>query len=475
MTKCALIRADGNKEIGHGHWYRSYCFVEYLLEQGWSVQLVTAYPEQYPKGLKPLNDQFTLTKIPVSGTESQDALHTMGCATQIPDLVIVDHYQLGCDWESFWTESLVLAIDDLKRAHAPDSFVLDYFPDRTEADYPQVSPDHLLLGLSYLLLRREFQTVSKQSERTEPRKTFLVAFGGSDPKQYGSEVLNVLHKHLSNGCKVIWLCPDRPSSDFWTRNDITLQRMSVCNEMASLYQQVDLCFGAAGVSTWERLAVGLPAVVWNTAKNQRDNAAFLKNTQGVLVQTTSPVEDTSWIDRLMDIPAPDQAELNALGVERTFVKIEPFLRSRESLFWFEKLTQNGVKDLYRLQCIPGIRQYFRNPEIPTWEEHQDWCQSLMSDQQQNGWLLRAEGKAIAWLKLQSLKAENTFEASLLVDPEWQGQGIGLRLLKFAQLNAKVFGFNLFAEVLPNNTVSLKLFRKAGFLSAQNGLIWKSEP
>jgi phosphinothricin acetyltransferase len=83
------------------------------------------------------------------------------------------------------------------------------------------------------------------------------------------------------------------------------------------------------------------------------------------------------------------------------------------------------------------------------------------------WVLECEGKAIAWISLNSFYGrpayQATAEVSLYVEPQHQGRGIGSKLLSTMIRSAPQFGINtLLGFVFAHNHPSLHLCKKVGF-------------
>ncbi|MCM2996136.1 N-acetyltransferase family protein [Paenibacillus cellulositrophicus] len=83
------------------------------------------------------------------------------------------------------------------------------------------------------------------------------------------------------------------------------------------------------------------------------------------------------------------------------------------------------------------------------------------------WVMRAEGKVVAWLSFQSFYGRAAYNAtaeiSIYVAEECRGAGVGRILLEKALAEAPRFGLNrLVGFVFGHNEPSLKLLRRYGF-------------
>lgn len=133
-----------------------------------------------------------------------------------------------------------------------------------------------LLGTKYALIRPEF---TKVQPVVVHENSLLVMFGGTDPDNLTLKTLNiienipyldqinvVLSDNAKNLIEVKKYCH--------SRNLVSLH-ISPTN-IAQLMAQSKLSIGAAGTTSWERCAAGLPAVVVIEAFNQREIASNLQ-------------------------------------------------------------------------------------------------------------------------------------------------------------------------------------------------------
>jgi UDP-2,4-diacetamido-2,4,6-trideoxy-beta-L-altropyranose hydrolase len=194
------------------------------------------------------------------------------------DWLIVDHYSVDYRWENEMRNfaSKIMVIDDLAdRKHDCDLLLDQNLYKNSEIRYNNLVPLHCqwLLGPDYALLRSEFlQARKKIRSRDGSVKRILVFFGGADPSNETSKVLEALVILKDSGVfvdvvvgeihaekeNIKNLCKTMPNTNFYVQ----------IADMAYLMLNADFAFGGSGSSTWERLAMGLPAAVIPIAENQ---------------------------------------------------------------------------------------------------------------------------------------------------------------------------------------------------------------
>jgi len=203
-----------------------------------------------------------------------------------------------------------MVIDDLAdRAHDCD-LLLDQNLGRSAADYAAHVPPacKMLIGPRYALLRPEFAALRPQSlaRRAQPElKHLLITMGGVDKDNATSRVLEALRTcDLPQHCHItVVMGPHAPWLEEVRRLAATMpwatEVLVNIRDMAVLMAKSDVAIGAAGSTSWERCALGLPTVQLILADNQREAGAALAATGAVeiLAATETFTTDLSYLIR----------------------------------------------------------------------------------------------------------------------------------------------------------------------------------
>ena len=260
-----VIRADASTSIGGGHVQRCLSLAAELRARGWRCALMTGAETA---AIVPLPDWLELWRVP--GTA---------------DLLIVDHYGLSAPWETDFRSRArrVLVIDDLAdRPHDCD-LLLDQAAGRRPDDYLALTPPHcrFLLGPSFAILRPDFvrRRAESLARRTAPGRRLLINFGAADPENLAGRTLEALaatgghfdadvvcgasSEHVPHLRKIAAALP----------GDVVIHGHVA--DMAGLMVGADLAIGAGGSASWERCALGVPAIVLTLADNQAWTARAL--------------------------------------------------------------------------------------------------------------------------------------------------------------------------------------------------------
>ncbi|MGO8710488.1 MAG: UDP-2,4-diacetamido-2,4,6-trideoxy-beta-L-altropyranose hydrolase [Rhizomicrobium sp.] len=284
-----LFRTDASTEIGSGHVVRCASLAQALSRAGHEVQFacralagdLNSWLEA--EGVR-VNRMAAESAIAVA--ELADAAATAKIAQRRRyDWLIVDHYGLGIAWEQAMADAAdrVFVIDDLGRRHACQLLLDQNYGNPAHALYPgRVPPQcELLLGAKFALLRPEFSALRAASlgrHRMDVSRV-LVFLGGSDPSNETCRVLDGIGRSNKPNLAVDVVIGSGNPHRQAVENACAALRAATLHvqtgQMAQLMVRADCAIGAAGTASWERCALGLPALVAILAENQTPVAEAL--------------------------------------------------------------------------------------------------------------------------------------------------------------------------------------------------------
>jgi UDP-2,4-diacetamido-2,4,6-trideoxy-beta-L-altropyranose hydrolase len=198
------------------------------------------------------------------------------------DWLIVDHYGLDHEFEELIAQHDINigVVDDLANRKHSCKFLVDQTCGREEHEYKEwVNNDATLMtGERFCMLRPEFLLFRQRSlEKRAQFKKFeniFINFGSTDPTNVTTIIINTLNaiKFQTNVNVVVAIGSNSPYLTEIRRcvenfsGDINL--LIDAENMSELMYEADVAIGAAGATTWERCALGLPTVIIKTAENQ---------------------------------------------------------------------------------------------------------------------------------------------------------------------------------------------------------------
>ncbi len=316
------FRADASLQIGTGHVMRCLTLADALHEHGAQCNFICRkHPGNLDEYIR--SKGYVVHSLPIFQSQIPDASATLAhaawlgarqaedaqiCAAilqeQKPDWLVVDHYALDAQWESVLRPSVgrIMVIDDLAdRLHDCD-LLLDQNLGRTDQQYAGKVPTHVkcMLGPRFGLLRPEFTQwrSGSLSKRSSARlESLLITLGGVDQHNATYQVLQALEQcrlppgtaiTVVMGATAPWLKQvlDFAKTMHWPTTVLT----NITN-MAEHMASADLAIGAAGSTSWERCALGVPTITAVLADNQ-DSIAEALHAQGVAINLGSPFAES---------------------------------------------------------------------------------------------------------------------------------------------------------------------------------------
>ena len=487
MKQYCVFRLDVNPDIGLGHAMRCMTLGKQFLKFGYSIAFICRYGSQNYRELI-INSGFDVFFLSeemdtISGDiESKDAEETLKiCHYLDVSFMVVDHYQLGLEWEIQVRREMdkLIVIDDLANRKHDCYALLDSTLHRKAMDYKSLvnKSAHLLMGSKFSLLRDEFRALRSQARikrrATKKVETILINFGGTDPKQ----LTLLAHKRirainedikidivLSSAClyinEILALSKHDHQTRVWVDSD------SVSNLMLT----ADLAIGALGTTSWERCCLGLPAIALMSADNQRQNAQVLKQENAIILSSQEQLK----ADIECFIGATDNMKLwhemaescdrlcDGKGADRVVSQI------LSSQFSLAQMTIEDVNTLYSWQVQPTTRKYARHSEIPSYINHVNWLENSLKDHNRNMWVVMVNDIKTGYVRLDGLGDKQ--EVSILISEEFRGIGLAEFAIKEA-INRRKHK-QVLAYIETENIASIALFNRCGFQRVDdNHYLW----
>ena len=308
-----VFRVDASVAIGSGHVMRCLTLanaltekgmvclficrehegnlISKILDEGYKVQRLT---NDYSEKNQMVGDNFYNGWLGAGqlddASESIEIIKGSRC-----EWLTVDHYGLDIIWESKLRDhcNKLMVVDDLANRSHLCNLLLDQNLGRDFEDYSNLVPDYcsVLLGPMYALVREEFSALRERSLSRREKyklKNILITMGGIDKINATGRVLDALTAcMLPDDCVItivmgqeaVWLSQIQIAAE---NSSLNTRIVINANNMGELMLQADLCIGAAGSTSWERCAMGLPSILFCVADNQKTGLDALSKTGAVL-------------------------------------------------------------------------------------------------------------------------------------------------------------------------------------------------
>jgi spore coat polysaccharide biosynthesis predicted glycosyltransferase SpsG len=264
-----LLQAEGSAAIGLGHVMRLLALGQAWVDGGGRVEALLDAPET-------LRERYRREGFEVRpGTDDLPSLlrddHAAVAAIDRPDVTVDDLWGLQAG------AARTLLVDDLASLPSyPVGLVLNQNAHAEGSQYAPVAADRLLLGLRYVLLRREFRSVPERTIHPDGRN-ILVTFGGGDPTGMTRRALQAIEGlpgGLRDGLQVRVIVgaanPDAAAIASIAR-DATGARITVeraVDDMVEAMSWADLAITSGGSTVWELARTGCPALVLSTVPGE---------------------------------------------------------------------------------------------------------------------------------------------------------------------------------------------------------------
>jgi UDP-2,4-diacetamido-2,4,6-trideoxy-beta-L-altropyranose hydrolase len=271
-----VLRADADSRIGTGHVMRLLALAQAWRDQGGHVDwLVSSAPATLVSRFE--TEGVTVHRLPAAHPEPSDAaalvesLAADRTATAAIDGPAVDEPYLDALEP---VASRVLMVDDTGLlGRYPVALVLNQNAHATSVAYP--GGVRTLLGLEYVLLRREFRELAERPAAAGPARHVLVSFGGADPLGMTSRAVEAFADggFDPGGVRAtVVVGAANPAADqierAATRTTLPITLARAVSDMASLMASADLAIVSAGSTVWELARTGVPAIVIETAPSE---------------------------------------------------------------------------------------------------------------------------------------------------------------------------------------------------------------
>lgn len=347
----------------------------------------------------------------------------------------------------------------------------------------------MLLGPRYALLRPEFRALRLFSVERRHQPTLhrlLVCMGGIDRENASGQILEALSSCPlpSQLCIEVILGANAPAIEKVRAQALAMPwptEVAVnVSDMATRMARADLAIGAAGSTSWERCALGLPAIVMATANNQSGIAQALSRAgahwyvgqfgDSALKAMVAAVCHASLArDALASLSEAAAAICDGKGVCRVLKALyAPRVVLRPACL-------DDAKRLHTWRNDPQVRHHFFDPRPIEWAEHIRWIESVL--QQKNCLLLvaTADNHDVGSVRIDI--NDDEAEVSIYLAPEEMGCGTGPAIIQAAvNYNSPFLGKvkHFSARILPENVASRRAFEAAGFRVDNLCLVRKRE-
>ncbi len=475
------IRADAGPQMGIGHVMRCLAIAQAWIDRGGRVVWVMA-PEASTLLDRLLAEKIEVVHMTAAPASLADATETGRLAkAACADWVVVDGYHFSAAYREQLqkTGRRILMVDDLATDNmASSDVVLNYnFYANNDLYSGKVGRAQLLLGISYALLRREFQRC-RNPQRVFPAhaQKVLLTFGGADPRNVTAQCMRLLSETDAPRMQIaIVVGAANPNLDalraalpeLQAKHDVEL--LENPPNLPELMSRADLVTSAGGSTSCELVFLGVPAALSVIAKNQRPLADYLSNIGAVerldLNENGYTQADR---DRLSALLASPQKREYLARVSSRLVDGFGAGRVAETMATHPLHLRQAVASDARLLWLwandPVTREASYNSAAIPWETHSSWYQNRLQSPDRNPFYIGyvSPNEMVGCVRFDIEDEFATISVSL--SPDVRSRGWGARLIRLSAIRtlAEQTCPEIRGWVKSTNPASLAAFSRAGF-------------
>jgi UDP-2,4-diacetamido-2,4,6-trideoxy-beta-L-altropyranose hydrolase len=475
------IRADADSKMGTGHIMRCIALAQIWQDQGGEVTFISRCDSD-PLKQRISDECFSLIPICCIYPDPSDLKNTLSILktgiTGQNKWIVLDGYHFTPDYQKAIRDAGIhlLVIDDMNHLqfyHA--DILLNQNIHASELKYNCDEDTTLLLGTSYVLLRREFLKYRGfKREIPDRAKNILVTLGGADADNVTLKVIEALK--LLNDLDItvrIIIGPANSHQETLRKSIVSANFKAelLINppDMSELMAWADMAVSAGGSTCWELAFMGVPSIVLVLAENQAAVAEYLMNKKAVLnlgIFAECSKEHIS--DACKTLIGSSIARTSLSQQSITLINGLGPNHVIKSINNSNNITLREVTDLDRVL----IWQWANDEETRkasysyayiAWDEHIRWFDSVKRQKNHRFYIANTGSKKPIGQIRFALDGKDAI-VSFSVAPESRRKGYGKEIL-FKAVKKIFHETNIeqvSAYVKSDNKASLKVFQKAGF-------------
>ena len=255
-NKKIIIRADGNSDIGMGHFVRTLALGEMLQNDFYCVYATKSPSDQQRKEIYQVFDE--LIELPGDNSHFNSFLKYL----EGDEIVVLDNYYFTTEYQKAIKARgcKLVCIDDMHDKHFVADVVINHALGIEPSAYDTEPYTQLFHGFKYALLRKEFRI---QFEETKNKEfSCLIIMGGADPFG-GTNHLLQLMTNINLPKPIAAVSPNKPNhkNAIWYKN--------LCaSEISQLMEKAEFGILPASTVAIEACAKRLPFICGYIVENQ---------------------------------------------------------------------------------------------------------------------------------------------------------------------------------------------------------------
>ncbi|MBQ4849027.1 hypothetical protein J8L97_02715 [Pseudoalteromonas sp. MMG012] len=311
-----------------------------LYQQGANLTLIL---DKNGKELSKFYSELKCNVICIQDDVESDEQHTIEAIQDAEaDFLLVDHYELGIDYERAIRQAVncqIIVLDDLAREHDCD-YLIDakWETVNTNLRYRGKLPAKCqqFLGPKYAFLSEQYTNISEINIVNYQKFTIMCSLGGSGDMAIWVALIQALPEYYNERVDFTVIIGPQ-AKNIGTLKEFAAKKTNVKlieqpKSLALFYKLANLFIGALGTSLYELAALKVPAFTFSIAYNQRNDILCLEalghyfHLEQLTIQDAAQLGENlpvllQNIHRLRRLRTYADIKVDGLGVKRIAAKI----------------------------------------------------------------------------------------------------------------------------------------------------------
>ena len=357
-------------------------------------------------------------------------------------------------------------------------YLLDYSLNRDNCNYSKLINKNSFnfLGSDFFLYNQNINYYRKKSFNNQilcKTSTCTINFGGADNNYLLFNIVkNILHYKIFKN--IFFYLVVGHNQDLYLKINSLLKNylsrkqnfklLKNVKNMSKIYSISDFAIGAAGVSAYERLILGIPSIQIKAYNNQEYNHnEFFNSNLIIKLDNFSKKSLLNSFNSLKNKKYKIFKLSFSLYCKDTYLFIYNLLFNNKNLYSnyvsIKPISSRDLNFLFHLQNKQNARKYFKKKSKISSSEHKKWFKTKFNDNKVIIFKICLGNLSIGYFKLEN-KINETYDISILIDSDFQKKGFAKKVLK--KIKIIMSDKKLIAEVHKKNIFSKKLFINSGF-------------
>lgn len=264
MKRRVVLRADGDAEIGYGHFIRT-LGIAGIINDDFDCFYATKQPTEYQ-----LTEISKVCKGVFELSIGDNSIDEFIGHLELDDIVVLDNYFFDTDYQLLIKSKRckVVYIDDYNDKKYVCDALINNIPGFAANSFDKLETTKLYLGTDYALLRKEFLDSKFRTVAKITNKIFI-SFGGADSLNISAKMIDFLNRIRTN-FEIHLLIGDayRFHDTFKKYDNVTIHKNISASEVAYLIASCTICIIPASSLLNEAASIGSMILLGYFIENQ---------------------------------------------------------------------------------------------------------------------------------------------------------------------------------------------------------------